>query len=307
MRAVWSYWPLPGVVRPNGGWPSARAHLLSWVLSVGEASKHYDDTMLITDQRGKALLVDDLGLRFATVSESLESLRGHDPSWWALGKIAAYREQREPFLHLDSDVILWQRLPPMLESAAVLAQNPEHFTIGDSSSWYVPDRFEALLLGEDGWLPREWRWYRATFGRELGAICCGVYGGQRVEFLRYCADLAFEILDHPRNASLLKRVDDGERQRFVMLLEQFLPMACLEYHSDNRFSSHYGAMVRYYFHSIQDARFRAVRCGFTHLMGASKADPKLVARLESRVKSGYPDLYLRCAQIADRSERPVVA
>ena len=39
--------------------------------------------------------------------------------------LVAYQMQTVPFVHLDSDVFLWQRLPGYIEAAPVLAQHPE--------------------------------------------------------------------------------------------------------------------------------------------------------------------------------------
>jgi hypothetical protein len=106
MNIVWSLWTRPLVAVGRIGWRSPRDHLLSWVLSVGLARRHYADTRLVTDDAGAALLVDALGLEFGEVSLSLNALDDQDPNWWALGKLYAYAEQQRPFLHVDSDVYL---------------------------------------------------------------------------------------------------------------------------------------------------------------------------------------------------------
>jgi hypothetical protein len=64
MRAVWSFWSAPFEAEARGAWLSPRHHLLSWVLSVELALRHHAETVLITDDRGKALLVGVLELPF---------------------------------------------------------------------------------------------------------------------------------------------------------------------------------------------------------------------------------------------------
>jgi hypothetical protein len=261
-----------------------------------EANKHYGaDTQLVTDDEGARKLVDGLGLRFGKVSTALNQIREHDSSWWALGKIIAYRSQDVPFVHIDSDVILWSRLPKELETADVIAQNPEFFVVGDPHTWYIPERFEKLLLHENsGWLPKEWNWYRAVFSDMLSAICCGIYGGNRLDFIHFCADLAVQIVDHPINRSALKAVDAKSKNLYLMLIEQFLPAACLEYHADNEFSKFFGVKCKFLFHSMDDAYYRSFRSGYTHLISSSKLNPVIAERLDARVRETYPDLYDRC-------------
>jgi Family of unknown function (DUF6734) len=55
------------------------------------------------------------GLEFDTVSVDLNELAHSDPEWWTLGKMMTYRAQAEPFVHIDEDVFLWQRLPRELD------------------------------------------------------------------------------------------------------------------------------------------------------------------------------------------------
>jgi hypothetical protein len=299
LRPVWSFWSKPAEERQGSPWPNDKLHLLSWILSVMEAKKHYGgDTQLVTDDAGAKKLVDQLGLRFGRVSTALNQLKDYDSSWWALGKIVAYRAQEVPFVHIDSDVILWTRLPEELETADVLAQNPEFFVVGDPHTWYIPDRLEKSLLHEnEGWLPREWNWYRAVFSDLLSAVCCGIYGGRRLDFIHHCADLALRIVEHPVNREVLKAEDKKIKNLYLMLIEQFLPVACLEYHTDNRFSKFYGVKFRYLFNSMEDAYYRAFRCGYTHLISSSKLNPIVIERLEARVQKEYPDLYARCMRM----------
>ena len=296
LRAVWSFWSKPAQAGQGSPWPSEKLHLLSWILSVMEAKKHYgDDTHLVTDDEGARILVDGLGLGFGKVSTALNMIQEYDPSWWALGKIVAYRSQDVPFIHIDSDVFLWSKLPEELETADVFAQNPEFFIVGDRHTWYIPDQLEKLLLYENqGWLPKEWNWYRAVFSDMLSAACCGIYGGTRLDFIHYCADMALQILDHDVNKQVLTTVDDKSKNLFLMLIEQFLPMACQEYHTDNKFSQFFGVKFKYLFNSMEDAYYRAFRCGYTHMISNSKSNPVVAERLESRVQEEYSDLYERC-------------
>ena len=69
-----------------------------------------------------------------------------------------------PFVHIDSDVFLWNRLPAHLTDAPVLTQNPEYHQRAD----YGIDEIDATLHEADGWLPVEWRLGRAARSRRAG-------------------------------------------------------------------------------------------------------------------------------------------
>ena len=132
MRGVWSFWSRPHFLSSRTAWASEFHHLLSWVLSVDKACEHYSPSALYTDSAGAGLLVDRIGLCFDELHVVFDRLEAYDPGWWAAGKLCAYREQTEPFVHIDNDVFLWKPLPEVVTSAPVFAQNPEPFIPGRS-------------------------------------------------------------------------------------------------------------------------------------------------------------------------------
>jgi hypothetical protein len=292
MRAVWSFWSAPFEAYQHAVWLSPRHHLLSWVLSFELGRRHYSDTVLITDDRGKALLADALRLPFSAIDTSLNALAGRDPSWWALGKLYAYAAQSQPFVHIDSDVYLWRPLPEEIVAAPVFSQNPEHFDFGQG--WYRPDRWDAALKAVRGWVPPEWTWYTLRRGSE--AACCGVLGGHDTAFISYYARNAIRIVEHPRNQLAWRLLRSAAEDN--ILAEQYFLSACLHYHAANPRSEFKGVEMRYVFDSLAAAfrRAEAERVGFTHLIAGSKRDPILAERLENRVRQDYPVSYERIAQ-----------
>jgi len=276
----------------GGRWLEPRHHLLSWVLSVETARRHFRHTALVTDSAGAALLVDQLGLAFSQVSTELDSLADADPDWWALGKLVAYRAQAEPFIHIDSDAYLWGPLPERLTTAPVLAQNIETFQPG--ASYYEPEVFESALANR-GWLPPEWTEVRRARGEMLSAVCCGILGGTDVEFLAHYAAEAISLVSRPENRSALALLED--RVGHVILVEQFLLWACLEYHGENPLSSFRDIRIEYLFAS-QDQAYQGIAVSpYTHLIGPAKRNRLIMDRLEKRVRRQYPELAARIDQI----------
>jgi hypothetical protein len=293
MRAVWSYWSKPYKTHRSSAWASDLHHLLSWVLSVETARQHYTDTALITDDQGARMLVDGLGLSFSEVSTELNALRDHDPAWWSIGKIYAYRLQTKPFLHIDSDVYLWKRLSSLLESADVLAQNEEIFQ--DDEYRYYPGEFERETHATPGtWIPREWLWYRSS-GRPQRGFCCGIVGGNRVDFLSYYAAVSIHLMEHPPNRLCWLRL---RHICSCLLFEQYLLSACVEYHRQQPGSPFPDIRVECLFEnaSVAYQPERAAAAGYTHLLADAKRDERLGRRLKQRVMREYPSYYDRCVR-----------
>jgi len=297
LRAVWSFWSKPHRAGRRQAWPSEFHHALAWSLSVQEASQHYPDTWLYTDDDGARLLVDDLRLPFAHVRTDLNALADHDSGLWALGKLHTYRRQTEPFIHLYFDVFLWLPLPERLTRAGVFAQHPEAFTPG--ASHYQPERVERVLAAVNGWLPVEWRWYRAS-RRALRGECCGVFGGHRLDFIHHMADLAFEILERPANAAAIALLED--KVALMLLLEQFLLAACLEYHRARPSSPFGGVSMAYVFEAGTDPfnPEQAAQASYTHLIAGAKRNPAVTRLMEDRVRRDHPQQFERCVRVARR-------
>jgi hypothetical protein len=151
MNAVWSFWTKPYLAERCLSWRSDRHHWLAWGLSVYVARQHYPHTQLVTDEAGARILVDELELPFESVSTALDTLAAENPNWWALGKLEAYRRQKSAFIHLDTDVFLWQPLAPEFAGADVIAQNPEFIEV--DRGCYCPGEFERWIgWPEEGWL-----------------------------------------------------------------------------------------------------------------------------------------------------------
>ena len=292
MLAVWSHWSKPFATRLGAGWPSLAHYLMACVLSVETARHHFKSTRLVTDPLGMQMLVDGVGLEFDDVRLDLSELDQYDPDWWNLGKVQAYRVQDEPFVHMDNDVFLWNGLPERLMKAGVLAQCPEHFT--DESDYYRLAELEAVRRDPYGWLPKEVEWCRSLYGVHQIALNTGIYGGHRVDFIQYCADLMFEMLEHRGNKDAMANID--EKASVTGMLEMFLPAACFEYHTARRHTPFRTVELATLFDSSEQAYTDAEVRSYTHVIGRSKSKLTFARKLASRVQAHYPRHYDRCVE-----------
>lgn len=297
-RAVWSYWTKPFSHHYSSVWKSEKHHLLAWILSLETARRHCSETVLYTDDVGYELLVEGLGLNFTEVHTDLNCLKGADPDWWVLGKLYAYQAQEKPFIHIDTDVFLWNPIAKDVSSASVFGQNREWFHF-DGGSWYQPKYYDERLRQEGGWMPEEWIWYVEHMGSE--AVCCGVLGGQNCDFIRDYADKAIRFINHPDNQSIWASMDYKIGDN--ILFEQYFLSACIAFHTQQSNTQFQGINVGFIFESpemaYQDDRAREI--GYTHLIGGAKRNEEYAKRLEARVVREYPDLYKRCLNYYQRA------
>ncbi|HKA20507.1 MAG TPA: DUF6734 family protein [Blastocatellia bacterium] len=290
MRAVWSFWSKPYFAGWSR-WYSDWHHWLGWGLSLHRASQFYPDTCLVTDDTGARILIERLQLPFVHVSTALNRIRNDDADWWSLGKIEAYRLQVEPFVHVDADVFLWKRFAPEVERADVFAQNPEPITPG--ATLYTPEEVERVI--GNGWLPKEWSWYRGLPKSE--SQCCGVFGGNRIDFIKHYANTALRIIRDPRNRSAMRGL--AEKSRHMMLIEQYVLTACVEYHRRQKRSRYGGIELRHVFATLEEALspYGPRKAGFTHLAGGAKRSPRVSRDLQTRVQNDLPEFYARCTNL----------
>ena len=296
MRAVWSFWSKPFSAFKGRIWREPLHHLLAWGLSYRLAAEHYPETVLITDRQGEALLVDRLGLPFTHVCTDLEQLADVECGWWALGKLLAYSLQDRPFVHLDTDVFLWKRLPQRLEEAGVFSQCPEDHSLDE---WSSPVGVEAAFARHALELPAEWQWSRSRPGRGFREENCGILGGNRTDFIRYYANLGLDWVRNPAHAAAWSELPD--KSGYNMIIEQFLLAACVDYHRFHPTSAYRGIRIQGLFDSFGEAfNPRATaRVGFTHLMGDAKTNEFVTQRLERRMLQEDPDFYRHCVRLSN--------
>lgn len=297
MRAVWSFWSKPFADARGRRWRDPVHHLLAWGLSVRLARRHYPQCVLVTDSPGKALLVDELRVPFTDVTTELDLLADTDSAWWALGKLLAYSIQTQPFVHLDTDVFLWGRLPRRLATAPVFAQHPEPHHLADErcAPRLVEDAFASAQLT----LPREWQWARSHWAPWFHEANCGILGATNVEFISYYAQQALDLVLKPRYAVAWASIED--KDGLNQIIEQFMLAACLEFHRVDPRSPFTGVHAKYLFPSLHGALHstQATRLGFTHLLGDAKSDERIVRRIEQRMRDEDAAFYRRCARSSE--------
>ena len=232
-----------------------RGPLLVHTLALCLATEHFRGVELVTDTRGLDLS-ETLGWRYTSYLNVLDALTAAGLTHvWALGKLVAIMHQSEPFLQIDTDVLLLKAPRREIRHARLAAQSIDY------PDYYAGEDMRAAL---------------AHAGLAAGRVAynCGVVGGTDVHLLYHYAreglELGRKFYCHPLNGTTTSmaieqyHLADYARRNGVRV-ETLLPLR----------------------HEGRDHR----REGYAHLTGDSKRDPVLVAACERRLAGDYPAEY----------------
>ena len=216
MKIIHSYWSKPtmdSVVsseKSNGGWRQRKYHLMSWALSCLSFNRHYGQIELVTDPIGKQLLIDKLQLPYSSYSIELKKLNRYPKHLWALGKLYAYGIQKEPFIHVDGDVYIWERLGPSIEKAPLVAQHI------DSKEGHYHFAMQQLQNSKVS-LPSE---FIEDFKvqKKFSASNAGIIGGSNIDFFKDYVQTAFKFIDK----NLHKTAESVLGSSYALIYEQYL-------------------------------------------------------------------------------------
>lgn len=181
-------------------WIEPSSFFRSFALSFILAQKNGGPVDLVTDLKGKHLLVDVLGLPYDRVSLELDSLAGKYPQeLWPLGKIKAYQVQTEPFIHIDGDLFILKPLPDSVYRKPITFQSMEGAELDYNPGCYKIDRF----LNQGAKLPSSWLWCLKSSRLRQYAVNMGFYACNQLSINRQYCQEAFDFVDDPANQIFL--------------------------------------------------------------------------------------------------------
>ena len=286
MKIVQSYWSRPANGqaveggRRTGGWASQRYQCLGMALSCLLLRRFYDQVELVTDELGKALLIDALGLPYTSVRVCLNALDHYPHSLWALPKLYAYGLQQEPFIHVDSDFFAWAPFGAAIEQAPLIAQSPEQ----DGNGVYA--RSLAKLART---LPRLSPLVTECHALPDGplAVNAGILGGNDLAFIQEYVRSAFALVDD--NLDALRQ--DEQAGRHNIILEQYLfhQLALVQ-----------GKPIAYAIPKLGHDFIELLKLdqvpnivSYVHLIGGAKAFSINCEQIEHRLRYEFPQEYRR--------------
>ncbi len=293
MKIIQTFWSKPffEAERMKGlqqacGWCNPLHYYMSHALSCLSLRQFYDDVELYTDEEGKRLLVDELHLPYTSVHMLPDELKSYPSELWALGKLYAYHDQREPFLHVDNDVYIWQRFPERIEQAPLVAQNYER-----DIAFNRANIMNVMVMAND--IPPYMRHMKTTDEANMG-----VFGGTDIGFIRRYAEEALRFA--LSNVETLRQL--RYHYYFNTVFEQYL-LTCL--------AASEGREITYAFHDVDDHFSQMVRFDevpepqwYIHTCGPWKKLYSIGNNVAVHLRERFPDNY---RQVMDWYGRQTVA
>lgn len=283
MKIVHSLWSKPalkrkkGTEKTSGGWRHEKYYYMSWALSCLCFKEQYGNIELVTDIRGKKLLIDTLKLPYTSVRVELDVLNHYPSELWAVGKLFAYFLQNEPFIHVDGDVYIWEKFKPDLESAPLIGQHLErvegHYNFGMK---------QLHKLGVS--LPPEFE-EDFQIQKKFNATNAGILGGNKVDFFKEYVERAFWFIDknlHKIDSSIIGA-------NYALIYEQYLFSVLarakkIEVH-------HYIGGNGEDIGQVTNFMRKYGENKFVHLLGDSKSVFDNCRELEMQLRCEYPEYH----------------
>lgn len=177
--------------RSAGGFIDKRYFYYCWVMSFLHLASMGEKIVLFTDDVGKYLLVDILGLEYSGVRLDFNELEELSSAYWAIPKLVTYSRLKEPFLHVDGDILLYPGFKNLgLEKRALVFEfkncelNAKHVELINS--------LDSIVIHE-------------TLEGEFAELNCGVVGGTDYKFFNDFAEFSLGLF-----YNCLDELDTGE-------------------------------------------------------------------------------------------------
>jgi hypothetical protein len=271
-KAIYSFWTKPYLehgFKSGGEFYTEEGFYSSWTLSVMNASKHFDKVELYIDTPGWEML-KPFNLPFTKVHIILDELDKYNSELWSIGKIYSYRLQNEPFVHVDSDVYLWEGLPDEYQKSEILVQNSEQ--------GYA--EYERMLID---YIERYWGksdiiddFITRNGLSKIISFNCGVFGGTNVDFINRYSKEAINFADVINEKF---KTDQSIKYCTPCFFEQSILAMMLE--KENIFPS----LV------IDGSKSHNPNFRYTHLAASAKKSKEADVRIKRRISMDHPGSY----------------
>ena len=261
--AIYSFWSKP-MNDSYVGFSSEKYLIECMTISVMLSRNYFSEVKLITDIKGKQLLIDKHKIPFTSVSTELEdALSGIDKKHWSIGKIYACKLQKKPFIHIDTDVIWVKRPPDYLLTADACFQNTEH------NYTQYPFLLNHAIENYNDRPNYDWN--------KNIAYCCGIIGFNKLDHLETWWEESLRYIEYID--SYFKDEYSTWGEMTCLIFEQFYILnICNINKYDVKFIS-----------ELEVDNDTATRLGYTHLIGSSKRSKYV----ENLISVNYKHLILQ--------------
>lgn len=253
----------------NGGFKSKKDLASTLTLSVLESKKQFKQVNFYTNKFGKEL-VDYYQIPFDNVFLVLDKFDNVlHPNLWAYIKIYVYSLQREPFIHIDNDVILWDKIPESYNQYDLFFQNKEHLLTHRGYKGLLEKASKFPVVNQD-----------IINCKPSYAFNCGIVAGKNLDLIKRWHDIVYEFIFSEGNIKSWEQTKDKHSMNH--LFEQYF-ISCL-IHLENNLNIGTLLTDDFYKSALRDFKM-------THLWGEAKREQRVMDKITFRLKRDYIDFY----------------
>ncbi|MCQ2336323.1 MAG: hypothetical protein MJ010_03975 [Paludibacteraceae bacterium] len=266
------------------GWVKSEYNWMSWALSFLQLQKLYGDVTLYADEKGASFLVDKMGLSYANVVIFPKKFNLPHKDLWALPKLWTYSLQDKPFVHIDGDVYLFEKLPETLLCADVFAQNIEVAT-----GYYK--QMQNYIEQNFSYIPQTVK-KDFTDSIQICALNAGILGGNDITLFKNYTEEAFRYVLN--NVKSLQNVTADhfnvffeQHLLYVMAKHKYANIKCLfkEHINDNGYKQ------------MGDIYEAPKGRSYIHMLGCYKKDRFSCIQVAYKLKQLYPEYFERILKL----------
>lgn len=280
MKIVQSYWSKPS--GENSNWAHKDTHYYSWALSCLKLKQYYDKVELVTDKAGEDLLINKLKLPYDSVRIVLDDLNEYDPLFWALGKIYAYSIQKEPFIHVDGDVYIWDKFPANIEYASLIAQHEEN------NYEFANMYYEGIMQANSFSLPEAIIAFRKEVTKNMMQANAGILGGNDIKFIHHFCQEAFRMVDENKGIAHTIKYPG----MFNTIFEQYL-FYCMAYTENKNITYLFNEKINSEFKELVQFNDVPYKTHFIHLLSFYKNHISFNHQIIKHLWYEFPEYYNR--------------
>lgn len=264
-KAVFSYFNPENNYLHRCGFKSYKDFLYTTALSVLCASRKFKQVEMVSNNWGVDMF-QKIGIPVTSYSDSLNKMTGVSRFFWAYGKLITYAEQKEPFVHLDNDVFLWDPLPKRILKADLCFQSHEPFDL---------DGYKYYEMLKKPWEEAPVRPQKIVDNEVTDfAYNCGICGGHNLDFFKEWKECSEQYIFAPENQD-------------IFFGQKYLKMIIHQ----NLFHEQYFAACLIKMHKMRskvkvidpDAMNIENKMKYTHVWGNTKLDAGMMRRVELRL------------------------
>lgn len=278
-KAVFSYFNPDESFGNRCGFLKYSDFLFTTALSVFCASRHFKEVQFISSDWGVDV-IKELRLPITSYSNKLNEMKDVSRFFWAYGKLLAYNEQDQPFVHLDNDVFLWDPLPDRILSARLCFQSHEPFHL-QGYHYYnlLKPCFEEAPVKPQIIVDNEINDF---------AYNCGICGGSDLKFFKEWIKCSREYIFAEENKDTFFKYFDHLLIHQNLFHEQYFAASLIKkHHMRGKVQVLAKDIMHYNDDRPKDKPY------YTHLWGTTKSDAGRMARVRMTLFSRNRALFDR--------------